>query len=836
MTSSMSMNILVGIFEAVCWMYSMYTLSRHGVPCWTLQSISEAVLAAMGLPVLYALFHLAMGWYRSQARGDDHDSLQCAKPSKQAGVADEASPRMGTGSALPSRASSNQADPIADEEEAICARARALVLEYHQNSAAREYKSQYSQPMHNGGVRMMLKVHDREPEDLVPDWKSKLESSLAQQGYMLSMALVRRGCTQLILHVRKSGGGDNSSDLAFAVAGVMQRLFRTTSAGAATLQLPREVCAHALSVTAGAEPAPLPDAPAVPECVRVRAAAIACAPEDALRPARVTVDVELARALPPGCSLLVYHEADGDLGAELVEDGDAGRTGFGGRVVRVSFSRPARPGTVHVCVMQTDSGMLGNSAALAALPAAAAAELCCARDGGGMLHAFAVDVAAVLAAVVVGGVVDARDLTSAAAHQLGFAVDAGLPVCVALLAGALSDGPSTVPPADVLHATGWAHGRGSRQALPTPTLHRAVAAGHGRVVASLHAWARARGAALDWASPASEWGGVTPALLAAALPDGGAALRAALLAHSGAAAAAAAGGSRSEAAGSLASAPPSRSASGMSASHGLFDDEPVPCPGPSLAWRALFVAIAALGVAVRAGLAWLYAKCAGVAKVKTHVHKREHALARSRVQEIVGKSFVALPEDMRCVLTLARFDFMWGTPAYHQETLDNLRAAMESTQLACAVVMDTRGRELVVLNRPAGPIDLKAGSTVTLTCNSNEPASATTLPVSSVASFDGIAPGTIIYVGQALFTSEFLAAYLTVQSVEGDKCTCTVNQDATLEGLQITVHVPGLVHPGPPLSPEDVAAIQTFGKDNEVDFVALTYTHRHDAESFNTKL
>jgi hypothetical protein len=156
---------------------------------------------------------------------------------------------------------------------------------------------------------------------------------------------------------------------------------------------------------------------------------------------------------------------------------------------------------------------------------------------------------------------------------------------------------------------------------------------------------------------------------------------------------------------------------------------------------------------------------------------------------------------------------------------------------------------------------------------------------------------------QALYTSEFLAAYLTVLTVNGNKCTCTVNQDATLEGLQvrgcahacacacaprpttdahtlslsvslslscltltltlsltntrarftiftifrshasrthlhhhharitishpsqITVHVPGLVHPGPPLSREDVTAIQTWGKDNEVDFISLTYTH-----------
>ncbi len=48
---------------------------------------------------------------------------------------------------------------------------------------------------------------------------------------------------------------------------------------------------------------------------------------------------------------------------------------------------------------------------------------------------------------------------------------------------------------------------------------------------------------------------------------------------------------------------------------------------------------------------------------------------------------------------LARFDFTWGTPEYHQETLDNLRKAMELTETACAVVLETMGREILVMNR-----------------------------------------------------------------------------------------------------------------------------------------
>lgn len=36
-------------------------------------------------------------------------------------------------------------------------------------------------------------------------------------------------------------------------------------------------------------------------------------------------------------------------------------------------------------------------------------------------------------------------------------------------------------------------------------------------------------------------------------------------------------------------------------------------------------------------------------------------------------------------IAVARFDFSWGDPEYHQETLDNLKAAVKSTKKLCAV-------------------------------------------------------------------------------------------------------------------------------------------------------
>ena len=38
-----------------------------------------------------------------------------------------------------------------------------------------------------------------------------------------------------------------------------------------------------------------------------------------------------------------------------------------------------------------------------------------------------------------------------------------------------------------------------------------------------------------------------------------------------------------------------------------------------------------------------------------------------------------------CGLAVARFDFSLGDPEYHQETLENLRAAVKATKKLCAV-------------------------------------------------------------------------------------------------------------------------------------------------------
>ena len=50
---------------------------------------------------------------------------------------------------------------------------------------------------------------------------------------------------------------------------------------------------------------------------------------------------------------------------------------------------------------------------------------------------------------------------------------------------------------------------------------------------------------------------------------------------------------------------------------------------------------------------------------------------------------------LRAGMCVARFNFSHGSHEYHQETLDNLRKAMDLTGLLCAVMLDTKVRTLV---------------------------------------------------------------------------------------------------------------------------------------------
>ncbi|CAD5178137.1 unnamed protein product [Musa acuminata subsp. malaccensis] len=219
-----------------------------------------------------------------------------------------------------------------------------------------------------------------------------------------------------------------------------------------------------------------------------------------------------------------------------------------------------------------------------------------------------------------------------------------------------------------------------------------------------------------------------------------------------------------------------------------------------------------------------------------------------------SRSVEVISACLKAGMSVARFDFSWGDVDYHQETLENLKTAIKSTQKLCAIMLDTVGPELQVINKSEKAISLEADAYVILTPDQEQEASSQLLPInfsglskaSNFFSFqscslllDLIKPtwmqwmswavkqGDTIFVGQYLFTgSETTSVWLEVSEVKGADVVCIIKNTATLAGSLFTLHVSQIHIDLPTLSEADKTAISTWGVRNKIDFLSLSYT-RH---------
>ncbi|RZC70629.1 hypothetical protein C5167_033763 [Papaver somniferum] len=204
--------------------------------------------------------------------------------------------------------------------------------------------------------------------------------------------------------------------------------------------------------------------------------------------------------------------------------------------------------------------------------------------------------------------------------------------------------------------------------------------------------------------------------------------------------------------------------------------------------------------------------------------------AMTRIVGTLGsksRSVEVLSGCLKAGMSVARFDFSLGDAEYHQETLENLKIAVKATKKLCAVMLDTVGAELQVINKSESSISLKADELVVLTPNQDQEANSEILPIS----FDGLAKavkkGDTIFMGQYLFTgSETTSVWLEVSEVKGADVVCVVKNSATLSGALFTLHVSQVHIDLPTLTEKDKEVIHTWGVKNSIDFLSLSYT-RH---------
>ncbi|KAJ6805741.1 pyruvate kinase 1, cytosolic-like [Iris pallida] len=176
-------------------------------------------------------------------------------------------------------------------------------------------------------------------------------------------------------------------------------------------------------------------------------------------------------------------------------------------------------------------------------------------------------------------------------------------------------------------------------------------------------------------------------------------------------------------------------------------------------------------------------------------------------------------------MSVARFDFSWLDAAYHQKTLDNLRTAMKNVNKLCAVMLDTMGPELHVLNATGNSIELKAGDHVTVTPDLSKAPSSEVLPINYTDVAKAVKAGDTIFVGQYLFTgSETTSVWLEVLETSDHEVTCLVKNSAILSGFILTMHISQVQINLPTLTSTDKQVISTWGVQNNVDLISLSYT------------
>jgi pyruvate kinase len=178
--------------------------------------------------------------------------------------------------------------------------------------------------------------------------------------------------------------------------------------------------------------------------------------------------------------------------------------------------------------------------------------------------------------------------------------------------------------------------------------------------------------------------------------------------------------------------------------------------------------------------------------------------AFSALTKIIGtlgpqsRSVEAIEDLLRAGMSVARFDFSWGNEAYHQETLENLRQAVRNTRRLCAVMLDTVGPELCVVNSEEVEIELVEGAVVVLTADQTIKASNKILSVNSAALVTAVKPKDTIFLGHYLFTgSETTSVWLEVKEVKERDVVCTVKNTS-------------------------------WGLHNHIDFLSLSFTRHAD--------
>ncbi|KAH0986284.1 hypothetical protein GBA52_013461 [Prunus armeniaca] len=186
-----------------------------------------------------------------------------------------------------------------------------------------------------------------------------------------------------------------------------------------------------------------------------------------------------------------------------------------------------------------------------------------------------------------------------------------------------------------------------------------------------------------------------------------------------------------------------------------------------------------------------------------------------------SRSVEMLEKLLRAGMNVARFNFSHGTHAYHQETLDNLRIAMNNTGILCAVMLDTKGPEIRTgLLKDGQSIDLKQGQGITITTDYTILGDENMISMSYKRLAEDVKPQTDILCADGKITLKVLACDKELGLVH---CRC---ENSAELGEKKNVNLPGVVVDLPTLTEKDKVDILEWGVPNKIDMIALSFVRK----------
>ncbi|CAJ2665241.1 unnamed protein product [Trifolium pratense] len=186
-----------------------------------------------------------------------------------------------------------------------------------------------------------------------------------------------------------------------------------------------------------------------------------------------------------------------------------------------------------------------------------------------------------------------------------------------------------------------------------------------------------------------------------------------------------------------------------------------------------------------------------------------------------SRSVQMIEKLLKAGMNVARFNFSHGTHQYHQETLNNLKSAMHSTGILCAVMLDTKGPEIRTgFLKDGKPIQLKEGQEITITTDYEIKGDQETISMSYKKLPVHLKPGNTILCSDGTIT-------LTVLSCDQQAATVRCRCDNTaMLGERKNVNLPGVVVDLPTLTDKDKEDILQWGVPNNIDMIALSFVRK----------